>query len=182
MKKKIVVFAGSECSPKREKYYYSLAYKTGKLLAEAGFTVVTGGGPGLMNEVSHGATDGGGKTVGVCLDIAGRTQSKYLSEKFMFTHLGPRQDKLLELGDGFLALPGGIGTLHEVVAVLALKRKNEIPPNKPLIIIDGYYQEFRELLEKMQQEGFITENLYSLFTMVKTPEEAIEKLKRIYEI
>ena len=182
MKKKVVVFAGSECNPKREKYYYSLAYKTGKLLAEAGFVVVTGGGPGLMNEVSHGATDAGGKTVGVCLEIAGRIQSKYLSEKFIFTHLGPRQDKLLELGDGYLALPRGIGTLHEVVAVLALKRKNEIPPNKPLIIIDGYYQEFRELLEKMQQEGFITEDLYSLFAIVKTPEEAIKLLLRFFKL
>lgn len=179
MKKKIVVFAGNECSIEKEKYYYTLAYKTGKLLTEADFVVVTGGGPGLMNEVCRGAVEAGGKTIGVCLNILARKQSEFLSERFMYDRLNLRQKKLLELGDGFLALPGGIGTLYEITAVLALKRKNEIPPNKPLILIDGYYQEFKILIDKIQYEGFADGSINSLFLMVDTPEEAVERLRNV---
>lgn len=180
MSRKIVVFAGDERREEKKSYYYSLAYTTGKLLAEAGFVVVTGGGPGLMNQVSKGAIDAGGETIGVCIDIPGIKQSEYLTSKLMFNYLNPRQEKLLSLGSGYLALPGGIGTLYEIAAVLALKRKKEIPQDKPFIIIDGYYQEFKILLEKMRKEGFVEEDVDSLYTMMGTPEEAIGKLKRIY--
>lgn len=176
MSRKIVVFAGNGCRKEREDYYFSLAFKTGRLLSRAGFVVVTGGGPGLMNEVSRGAYDTGGKTIGICLEKQGREQSKYLSEKTVYNKLRPRQEKLLSLGDGFVALPGGIGTLYEITEIMGLKRKGELPLTKPLVLISSYFHPFINELKRMYHEGFVTKELDSFYFQANTPEEAIKIL------
>ena len=152
--KTIVVFAGNECSEGKEPYYYNVAYQTGKILAQTGFLVATGGGEGLMDQVSKGAQDNGGETVGVCLYIPNRIQSKHLSKQYLYYKLNSRQEKLISLADGFIALPGGIGTLYEITAILALKKKGEIKSETPFILIDGYYKDFQQLIEKMVENGF----------------------------
>lgn len=177
MKKKIVVFAANDCVKEREEYYYSLSFETGKALALSGFITVTGGGPGLMNEVCRGAYENKGETHGVCLEIEGRIHSQFLTTKESFDLLNPRQERLLKLADGFIALPGGIGTLYEIVAVLALKRKGEISPKKPIILLNDFYQHFRILIANMEKEGFVYQHFDELFDIVSTPKEAIEKLR-----
>ncbi len=178
MNKKIVVFAGNECKKEKEKYYFPLAYQTGKLLAGAGFVIVSGGGPGLMDQVSRGAFEAKGETIGICIDLPGRIQSKFLTSQMIFDKLIPRQEKLISLGDGFLALPGGIGTLFEIAEILALKRKKDIPPDCPMILIDGYYNKLEPFFEKMQQEGFTNYDFPSLYALVNSPEGAIEALNK----
>lgn len=177
MNKHVVVFAGNECRPDKQEYYYSLAYDTGRLLAKAGFVVVTGGGPGLMNEVMRGAHEAKGKTIGVCLAVPGRKQSEYITKRYIFHSLHSRIQKLISLGDHFVALPGGIGTATEIAMVLDLKRKKEILDGQKLILIDAYYREFQLLIEKMKKEGFVGDDVDSFYTMVRDPFEAIEKLK-----
>lgn len=178
--KNIVVFAANECKKEKEKYYYSLSYNTGKLLAENGFVTVTGGGPGLMDEVMRGAYENGGKTIGVRLKIPGRVHSTYVTKHLLFDALNPRQEKLLNLGDAFISLPGGIGTLYEIVAVLALKRKGEMPEGKPLILVDDFFIPYKHLMDKMQEEGFLHHNFGQYFQYVKTPEDAIKALKNFF--
>lgn len=80
-KMNIAIFAGSKCLKSREKYFYKVAYQTGKLLAEAGFTVITGAGMGLMNETLRGANDAGGKTIGIVLDKKDWEHSSFTSER-----------------------------------------------------------------------------------------------------
>ena len=179
--KTVSVFAGTESHKDKEAYYYGLAYETGKLLARAGFTVATGAGPGLMNEAMRGATEAGGATIGVVLNVPGREQSKYASESFAFNTLGPRQDKLVKICDACIALPGGIGTLYEIANILALKRigDNELSPEKPLILIGKFYNGFEKMFDKMISEGFATAKIHTFYTHVLTPAEAVEILKKI---
>src|SRR4051812_18552771 len=92
--KTIAVFAASSVSKEKEKYYFDLAYETGKLLAQAGFVVASGAGPGLMDELMHGASEAGGQTIGIGLDLPGRFQSKYTASLSLFAKLSPRQDQL----------------------------------------------------------------------------------------
>lgn len=179
MRKKIVVFAGNECVKEKEKYYYSLAYKTGKLLAENNFITVTGGGPGLMNEVMRGAYENGGETLGVRLNVPGRKHSKFVTEFILFTDLNKRQEELLKMADGFISLPGGVGTFYEIFAVLALKRKGQLDKNKPLILVDGYYDEFYTLMDKMYKEGFAERQIKSFYTRVASYNEAVKLLKSV---
>lgn len=179
MKKKIVVFAGNECIKEREEYYYSLAYKTGRLLAKNKFIVVTGGGPGLMNEVMRGAFENGGETIGIRLIVPGRKHSQYVTESLIFDDLNKRQTELLNIADGFISLPGGVGTFYEIFAVLALKRKHELDNNKPMILVDEYYNWFGLLMEKMFKEGFAEEKIKRFYSTVNSPEKAIVLLKDI---
>jgi len=176
--KRIVVFAGNQCSRKREKYYFHLAYRAGRLLAENGYIVLTGGGPGLMNEVMRGAYQAGGKTIAVCLQVSGRKQTEFATEKLLYNALSDRLDKLISLGEGFVCLPGGIGTLHEIAAVLALKRKKEIDIRIPLILVDPYFQAFGQLVDRMIREGFIDRTIRSFYNSVRIPEEAVKILKQ----
>jgi len=176
--KNIVVFAGNDCAKDKEKYYYSLAYKTGKLLAQNGFTVVSGGGPGLMNELMRGAYEAGGKTIAICLEILGRKHTEFATEKTVYKDLNVRQTKLISYGDAFISLPGGVGTLYEISAILALKRKEEIESRKPFFLIDSYFQKFEPFLENMITEGFINESLRNYYKLVNTPEVAIDLLKK----
>jgi cytokinin riboside 5'-monophosphate phosphoribohydrolase len=178
--KTVVVFAGSECIREKEKYYYSLAYETGKLLAESGFITATGGGPGLMDQTMKGAHDQGGKTMGICLALKERRHSEYATTREIFEKLRPRQEKLISLADAFLAVPGGIGTLYEIAEVLTLKRKNEVSQTKPVILIGPYYQEFHQLLQNMETDGFLKVEANTLFQIVDTPKEAISILRRFY--
>lgn len=163
MNKNIVVFAGNGCRKDREEFYYSLSYETGKILARRGFTVVTGGGPGLMNQALKGAYENNGKTIGVRLHQKGKVQSPYVTETFLYHRLKPRQAKLISLADAFLALPGGIGTFYEIFEVLSLKRKGEIKASIPLILIGEYYEEFLKLISLMEKEGLVQKSIYSLF-------------------
>ena len=173
MKKKISVFGGTRCVKEKEPYYFNLAYQTGKLLAEAGYTVLTGGGPGLMNETLRGAFENGGETIGVMLELEGITHSPYFTEKYIFDKLVPRQDKLIQLADGYITLPGGMGTLFETVEILTLKNVKEIPVEKPLILVDDYYKDLDTLFSKIIKEGFIREDLHTNFQLVSCPEDAI---------
>ncbi len=172
-----MVFAANECKKERESYYFSMAYETGKLLAREGFITVTGGGPGLMNETMRGAFENGGRTIGFCLNVKGREHSTYLSEKRMYYDLRKRQRELMDIGDGFLALPGGLGTIYEVSGVLALKRKGEILPDRPMILIDSIYKNLEKLFDSLQEEGLIGHDLSSLYRMVQNPMQAIKLLK-----
>jgi uncharacterized protein (TIGR00730 family) len=178
MKNRVVVFAGNSCLEKNEKKYYSVAYETGKLLAENKYVTVTGGGPGLMNETLKGSYENGGETISVQLQIKGTNHSKYYNKKFSFIKLKNRQAKLFELADAFIALPGGIGTFYEVFEVLALKRKKEITSKAPLILIGKYFEKFREIINTMKSEGFIYFETDNLFNIVNTPSEAIMILKK----
>lgn len=176
--KNIVVFAANECSKEKEDYYYQMAAALGRLLAKNGFTVITGGGPGLMNEVMRAAYKAGGKTIAVCLDVPGRPQTEFASEKIIYTDLTARQTKLISLGDAFVSLPGGLGTFYEISAILAHKRKKEINPKTPFVLVDGYFREYETLIGKMVQEGFTGKEVYEYYRHADSPEDAIRMLKK----
>jgi uncharacterized protein (TIGR00730 family) len=180
--KKIVVFGGSECLENRQSFFYPIAYETGKLLAQAGFITANGGGPGLMDQTARGAQENGGETIGICLNLEGREHSKFLTHKEAFDHLRPRQEKLINIGDAYMAIPGGIGTFYEIFEVITLKRKNDIPETKPLILISQYFQECVAILHKMEEEGFLGVDANTLYQIVDTPLEAVSILKRFYEV
>lgn len=178
MHKTIAVFAGNRCHKEKEAQYYTTAYELGTLLAQAGFATVTGGGPGLMDETLHGAMDHGGDTIAIRLDKPGFLHSPFAKRHEAHQKLGPRQDQILALSDAFIALPGGVGTLYEVMAVLALKRVGELPLDKPLILVGDYYTDMRELADKMIGEGFVNPEFHQLFTLVDTPAEAVALLRK----
>lgn len=179
MIKNVVVFCGNGCSEEKKKYYYNLSYNLGKSLSGAGFTTVTGGGIGLMDEVLKGAYEAGGKTIGICLIKEGRKQSNYITEREDYELLSKRQEKLIEIGDAFIALPGGYGTLLEVLEVIDRKKIEEIDRKKPMILLTHYFDPLIVLFNHMFLEGFIENWTYDLYKQIEAIDEAVEYLKGI---
>lgn len=133
---KISVFGGS--SPQPESEAYQQAYELGKLLAEAGLTVMTGGYMGTMEAVSRGASEAGGHVIGVTSEALEAWRpigpNQWVEEEWRCETFRERLNSLIENCDGAIALPGGIGTLLEICLTWNQLVIQTIDP-KPLILI-----------------------------------------------
>lgn len=177
MKRRVAVFGGSGTRPDNQEYYFRLAYETGKLLAQSGYIVITGAGPGLMDETLRGAIEAGGETIGVYFNKEGRKQSQYVTTPYWFDTLRPRQEKIMEVAEACITLPGGVGTLYEFIEVLALKKVGDIPATKPLILLNDYYADLHKLLQEVVKEGFAPASMYDLYYLAKTPDIAVKYIQ-----
>ncbi len=172
----VTVFGSS--SPKPGQPDYEEAVRLGRLLAEAGHTVLTGGYMGTMEAVSRGAVEAGGHTIGVtCEEIErwrNRPANAWVKEEWCQATLSERLTTLLENGDALLALPGGPGTLTEISLAwerLWIKSLSQ----RPLILIgEGWRAVFERLFAA--QSGYITEQARSYLTFVNSVDEAVAKL------
>jgi uncharacterized protein (TIGR00730 family) len=157
----ITVFGGSQ--PKAGDASYAEAYELGKLVAEAGHIVLTGGYIGTMEAVSKGAYEAGGHVIGVtCADIETWRPVKpnaWVQEQRHFATLLERLNELVLACDAAIALPGGPGTLTEIALTWNLMIVNSIPP-KPLIltgagwksVFDCFFDEFHTYMAVNQRE------------------------------
>ena len=122
MKKIITIFGSSK--PINNEEQYLTAYNLGKKLALNGFDICTGGFNGIMEAASKGAFEGGGEAIGVTVDLWGRHINEYITREIKCNTLLERIDKLIGLGDGFIVLQGGTGTLLELAAVWEYSNKD----------------------------------------------------------
>jgi uncharacterized protein (TIGR00730 family) len=147
---RVTVFGGSQ--PKPGGPIYQDALNLGQLLAKAGYTVLTGGYIGTMEAVSHGANQAGGEVIGVTCDEIEAWRpvkaNRWVTEEWHYATLQERLFALINNGDGFLALPGGVGTLVEISLTWNQLITGVLSPRPLILIGTGWY--------KMVQ-GFITE-------------------------
>jgi hypothetical protein len=158
---KISVFGGSQ--PKEGSPAYQEAYQIGKLLAEAGHTVLTGGYIGTMEAVSRGAAEAGGHVIGVtCAEIERWRPVRanaWIKEEWRRDTLMERLQALVEGCDTAIALPGGPGTLAEISLIWNLRIIGAITPRPLILVGDGWqtvfdqvYQSFGEYIPANQRE------------------------------
>lgn len=145
MKKTITVF-GSSLPVEGEEEFES-AYRLGSLLAQKGFKVCTGGYQGIMNAVSKGAYENNGETIGVMVDFWNSTPSKYLTKKIECDTLFERIEKLMQLGDAYVILQGGTGTLLELAAVWEFMNK-DLLSLKPAACHSSMWNEITMVMDK----------------------------------
>ncbi len=138
-KKTITIFGTSRA--KQGDTNFQLAYETGKLLAEAGFTIANGGYGGTMLAAAKGAAEAGGEVIGVtCSAFKNSTANKYVTREIVTGSLDERLDTLIKLGQGYVVLPGGTGTLLELAKVWELKNKGFLKTDKPIILLGGFWK------------------------------------------
>ena len=126
---------------------YTLAYNTGKLLAQAGFTIVNGGYGGTMEAAAKGAAEVGGQIIGVtCSAFKSSTANKYITCTIVTSSLDKRLDTLIKLGQGYVILPGGTGTLLELAKVWEFKNKGFLSAAKPIILVGGFWKPLVDLI------------------------------------
>ncbi|MHC4462003.1 MAG: LOG family protein [Planctomycetota bacterium] len=143
-KKTITIFGTGRA--KAGDSFYTQAYTVGKLLAQAGFTIANGGYGGSMLAAAKGAAEAGGETIGVtCSAFKGRP-NEYISREIAADSLDERIDTLIKLGQGYVVLPGGTGTLLELAKVWELKNKGFLEADKPIILLGGFWKPLVDLI------------------------------------
>ncbi len=125
---------------------YSLALETGRLLAGAGSAIANGGYGGTMLAAAEGASGAGGEIIGVTCSAFKGGANKYVTREIVTDSLDERLDTLIDLGQAYVVLPGGTGTLLELAKVWELRNKGFLKPDKPIILVGEFWKPLVELL------------------------------------
>ena len=157
--------------------YHDAARRLGRELAGRGQRLVYGGGDvGLMGEVARAVHDHGGRIFGaIPRSLVERELAYGPADELLVTEtLRERKAAMDERADAFVALPGGFGTLEELVEVITLRQLGL--HHRPIVVVDvaGYYQPFADLAARMVAQGFAPAGQGSLFEVAASPDQAIE--------
>ena len=157
--------------------HYELARKMGAAIAEMGFTVMTGGGPGIMEAANRGAKDVGGRSVGCNIELpheqaANPYLDRFVTLRFFFV----RKTMLAKYSYAFVVMPGGFGTLDEMFDALTLIQTGKLQ-NFPVILMGAdYWREQVAMIQKMVGAGTISSNDLELFHVTDSVDEAVNFL------
>jgi uncharacterized protein (TIGR00730 family) len=162
---------------------YKEARDVGRRFAEAGFAVVTGGGPGVMEAANRGAKEGGGLSVGFNIELPHEQhENPYLDIELTFHHFYARKTMFVKAAEGFVIFPGGFGTLDELFESLTLIQTGKVL-HFPVVLFDrGYWQGLLEWLqERPLAGGMISHDDFELLFPTDSPEEAVVRVVDAYE-
>jgi uncharacterized protein (TIGR00730 family) len=158
--------------------YYAIARELGRRVSRLGFTVLTGGGPGLMEAANRGARDVGGRSVGCNIELPlEQAPNPYLDRWVTCHYFFVRKVLLFKYSYAFIALPGGLGTLDELCEALTLIQTGKIRSFPVVLIGTSYWKPFLDLLQEMLVEGAIDESDLSLLKVTDDLDEAISHLE-----
>ncbi|NLN32813.1 MAG: TIGR00730 family Rossman fold protein [Flavobacteriaceae bacterium] len=165
--------------------YYQMAEEIAYQLTQLGFGVITGGGPGIMEAANHGAQRGGGKSVGIGIRLPFETGlNKYVDYDFSinFDYFFARKVMFVKYAQGFIVLPGGLGTLDELFEALTLIQTNKIGRFPIVLVGTKFWSGLIDWLrETVLAAGNINEKDFELYRLVDTPEEAVGHIKAFYD-
>ncbi|OGU69829.1 MAG: hypothetical protein A3H45_15460 [Ignavibacteria bacterium RIFCSPLOWO2_02_FULL_55_14] len=169
----ITLFGSSRPQPGEPAY--AQAYELGHTLASSGFRVCNGGYGGTMEASAKGAKDAGGMTIGVTCDLFSRSPNPWIDEERRTPRLEERLITLAQLGDGYVVLPGGTGTLLELAYVLETINKG-FTKERPIVLLGSHWTPALEPLKAEMREGRI-EKWANFIIVAKGPEDAVKRLE-----
>jgi uncharacterized protein (TIGR00730 family) len=177
--KRICVFCGS--SPGRREVYAETARATARALVDRGLGLVYGGGSvGLMGILADAVLDAGGEAIGVL--PRGLARKEYAHTRLTALHLvgsmHERKAMMASLSDGFVGLPGGLGTLEEVFEVLTWAQLGIHRKPVGLVDVDGYWTGLQALLRHAVVEGFIRPEYAALLPVEPTPAALLDRFQK----
>lgn len=161
--------------------YYAMARQVGRLLAEAGFAVMTGGGPGIMEAVNRGAKEAGGLSIGCNIELPEEQKpNPYLDHWITFKHFYVRKVMLVKYSYAFIAMPGGFGTMDEVFETVTLIQTGKIR-DFPVVLLDsGYWDPLvRFMRETLLAQGTIDAADLELIDVMDSPEAAVARIREV---
>lgn len=177
---KSVTFFGSARFDAKNVHYRS-AQKLARLLAQAGYAVVSGGGPGIMEAANKGAVEGKGQSVGLNIQLPFEQRiNPYVRKSMAFNFFFTRKVMLAFSARAFVFFPGGYGTLDEAFEMLTLRQTHKINPRIPIILVGkDFWQPLVDWLHQnaVKKHRTIAEDEFRLFELVDTPEEALKVVK-----
>jgi uncharacterized protein (TIGR00730 family) len=171
---------------KEDNPYYQVAIEVGEKLAEAGYGVITGGGPGIMQAGNQGAFQAGGKSVGLNIDLPfEQNHNPFIDAEhnLTFDYFFVRKVIFVKYSQGFVILPGGFGTLDELFEAITLIQTKKIN-KRPVVLIgheywDGLVDWVRRIM--LEKEHNISEKDLDYLKVVGTADEAVKYIEDFYK-
>jgi uncharacterized protein (TIGR00730 family) len=159
--------------------YYELAREVGAAMASMGFTVITGGGPGVMEAANRGAKEVGGRSIGCNIILPFEQQpNPYLDVMLEFRYFFVRKVMLIKYSYAFLVLPGGVGTMDELFEALTLIQTRKILDFPVVLMGKDYYAPLIDFFGDMAREGTISEADLRLFMITDSIDEAMTHIEQ----
>ncbi len=181
LKNEVTFFGSARTSPSHR--CYKEARKLAKMLGEAGFTIITGGGPGIMEAGNRGATEAGAQSVGLNIQLPKEQRINPFVKKFKgFYYFFTRKVMLSASAQAYVFFPGGFGTLDELFELIMLIQTKKMM-RLPLVRVGKEYWNglFRWVRQAAVTENYLDEDDLSIFTIVNSAEEAFDIVKRSKE-
>lgn len=164
---------------KEDHPYYELARALGRVLAKRGFSVMTGGGPGIMEAANRGAREAGGVSVGCNIELPMEQQpNPYLDRFVEFEYFFVRKVMLVKYSQAFVVMPGGLGTLDEVFETATLIQTGKVERFPIVAMGSDFWEPFREFVtDSLLREKTIDDSDRQLFTLTDSVEVAVAEIE-----
>jgi len=170
----VCIFGGSRA--KRSSRHYRLARRVAAMIAKRGTTVITGGGPGIMEAANRGAHEAGGTSVGLNIDLPTEQRpNPYINRLINFRYFFARKYMFLYHSISYIIFPGGFGTMDELFESLTLIQ-TERHPNFPVVLVDSRYWGglLSWIRRQMLDQGYISTEDLDLITVADEPKDILE--------
>jgi uncharacterized protein (TIGR00730 family) len=167
----VTIFGGAKCG--ETDVEYAQARRVGELLAEAGYTICTGGYLGVMEGASRGAHERGGRVLGITMNQFKAEPNRFLTDKVATPHFYERLQLLITRSVGFIAIRGGMGTVTELSLVWNKIQTRVIGP-RPLVLLGECWP---PIVREWQKHLVVSDDDVRALDFARTPEEAVEIIK-----
>jgi len=160
---------------------YKRAEKLAGLLVKEGYAVITGAGPGIMEGANKGASEAGGESIGLNIELPFEQKANpYVKTRLEFRFFFCRRVMFVKYADAFVFLPGGYGTLDEFFEIITLIQTQKIKPIPVILLGKRYWNTFFKWAKEVLLDGdFIEPQDLKIFHIVETPEEVIKLIRRL---
>jgi uncharacterized protein (TIGR00730 family) len=176
----VTIYGSARLKPEHDLYAQTenIAY----LLGQAGFNIMTGGGPGVMEAANKGANRAGVKSIGLNIQLPHEQAcNEYASRSITFHHFFVRKVMLVKYATAFVIMPGGLGTLDELTEVLTLIQTEKIKPFPVILYSSEYWEPFLDWLkDTVLDRGAISEEDFELLRVFDSPDEVVAAIQKWY--
>ncbi len=174
----VTVFGSARLKP--DDKYYHMAEKLGQLLAQNGFAVITGGGPGIMEAANKGAAEAGGQSVRMNIKLPFEQKpNPYANLQLDYKYFFIRKVMFVKYAVAYVIMPGGYGTMDEFFEALTLIQTKRVKGFPVILMGRDYWQGLLDWLQNtMQQKGMILPCDFEMIQMIDEPEEVVKHIKK----
>ncbi len=178
----VTIFGSTRVSPRDQEYRQ--AYRIARLLSEAGYSVITGGGPGVMEAANKGAFDAGGVSVGINIELPMEQKpNRYVGTLISCRYFFVRKVLFVKYAQAFVILPGGYGTLDEFFESITLIQTQKIARFPIILVGKEYWKGMLEWLRAVAlKERKIDRSDLEIFKLVEKPEEVLKIVKAFKKV
>jgi len=176
----VSIYGSARIGPEDEVYRLTenIAYRLGQM----GFSIISGGGPGVMEAANKGAREAGAASVGLNIELPQeQALNCYATKSLTFSHFFVRKIMLVKYATAFIIMPGGLGTLDELTEVLTLIQTEKIKPFPVILCHSGFWNGFLDWLKTSAlSKGYISEEDFQLLRVCDDADSVIEAVQRWY--